>query len=319
MRDDGQLDDYIDNVKQKSDKQPIVCGTDFSPAAMEAVDIAAAIARKLGTKLILVHVDEFREMAAVDPKMFEATLSQKQAELGREAERLRKAGTVVEEKLVTGSAFDELVSAASKSNGRLTVVGAVGHGLARRLLVGSVAERTAETSPIPTLVVRPKSRLSSWIRGEHSLKVLVGYDFSIAADTALRWVKEAQEIGPCEIEVVHVDWPPEEAHRLKYQGALPLTENPQEIQKFLERDVAERVAIFLPPDKVTITVEPGWGRTEGYLFELASRHQVDLVVVGTHGRRGLGQLRFGSVSRDVLRHAAVPVVVVPPADNASEK
>ncbi len=306
-------------VTQTKDERPIICGIDFSAAAVEAVDIAAAIARKLGTTLVLVHVDEFRGMAAVDPKLFEATFSQKRVELEREAERLRKAGTSVEENLLTGSAFDELVGVAIKSNGRLVVVGAVGHGLAKRLLVGSVAERTAETSSIPTLVVRPKSRLNSWLRGEHSLKILVGYDFSSAADTALRWLQEIQEVGACEIEVVHVDWPPEEAHRLKYQGALPLTENPQEIQKSLERDVAERVAIFLPPDKVTITVEPGWGRTEGYLYEMASRHHVDLVVVGTHGRRGLDRLRFGSVSRDVLRHATVPVVVVPPADNETSK
>ena len=106
-----------------------------------------------------------------------------------------------------------------------------------------------------------------------------------------------QEIGACEINVVHIDWPPEEAHRLGYHGPLPLSENPDQIQNFLERDLAERVAMILPPEKVTLTVEPGWGRTEGYLFEMASHQQVDLVVIGTHRRHGLDRLRFGSVSR----------------------
>ena len=126
------------------------------------------------------------------------------------------------------------------------MVGAVGHGVARRLLIGSVAERVAETSPIPTLVVRPGSRLGSWVRGEHPLKILAGYDFSAAGDAALRWINEMQDIGACEINVVHIDWPPEEAHRIGYHGPLPLTENPDQIQNFLERDLAERVAmIFL--------------------------------------------------------------------------
>ena len=159
-----------ENSEKKKDKRPVVCGTDFSATAVEAVDLAAAMAKRLGAKLVLVHVDAFHGMAEVDPTLFEAALSQKRGDLDREAARLRKLGIVVEEKLHSGSAFDELVTAAVESNGRLLVVGAVGHGLPRRLLVGSVAERAAETSPIPTLVVRPGSRLGSWIRGEHPLK-----------------------------------------------------------------------------------------------------------------------------------------------------
>jgi nucleotide-binding universal stress UspA family protein len=303
-----------ENAEQKKDKRPIVCGTDFSATAVEAVDIAAAMAKRLETKLVLVHVDEFHGLAVVDPTLFEAALLQRRGELGREAARLRKLGIVVDGKLLSGSAFDELVTTAIESKGRLVVVGAVGHGLSRRLLVGSVAERVAETSPIPTLVVRPNSRLASWIRGEQKLKVLVGYDFSAASDAALNWVNEMQAIGECETNVVHIDWPPEEAHRIGYHGPLPLTENPEEIQNLLERDLAERVEMSLPRDKVTITVEPGWGHPEGYLFELASRQHVDLVVVGTHRRHGLGRLQFGSVSRTVLHHATVPVAVVPTAE-----
>ena len=304
-----------ENSAPKKDERSIVCGTDFSATALEAVDLGAAIARRLNVKLLLLHVDEFRGLAAADPGLFEQLISQNSQELDREAERLRKLGTKVERKLLSGSVFNELVDAATESNARLMIVGAVGHGVARRLLVGSVAERVAETSTVPTLVVRPGSRLGSWIRGEHALKVLVGYDFSAAGDAALRWLNEMQSVGSCETSVVHIDWPPEEAHRVGYHGPLPLTENPEEIQNFIERDLAERVEMLLPRDKVTITVEPGWGHPEGYLFELASRQHVDLVVVGTHRRHGLGRLRFGSVSRTVLHHATVPVAVVPPAED----
>ncbi len=304
-----------ENSNDKKHTGPIVCGTDFSAAAAEAADLAAALARKFETKVILVHVDQFRGLAAADPTLFEAALSLKRAELEREAERLRKVGSAVEVQLFAGSAFDELVTAAIELKARLVVVGAVGHGLAERLLVGSVAERTAETSPIPTLVVRPGGKLNAWIRGKHTLKVVVGYDFSAASDAALHWLNEMQIVGPCEISVAHVDWPPDEARRLGYHGPLPLTENPKEIQNFLERDLRERVAMLLPPGKVTLTVEPGWGHPAGYLFELASREHADLVVVGTHRRHGLGRLRFGSVSRAVLHHVTATVAVVPPAED----
>lgn len=307
-----------DNPKQKKDKRPIVCGTDFSATAKEAVDIAAEIARRLDVSLLLLHVQEFRGLAVADPGLFEQVVSQNRDELHREAERIRKLGTNVEGKVLSGSVFNELVDAAAEANARLMVVGAVGHGIARRLLVGSVAERVAETATIPSLVIRPGSKLASWMRGEHTLKVLVGYDFSGAGDAALRWLNEMQNLGECEISVVHLDWPPEEAHRVGYHGPLPLTENPEPIQNLLERDLSERVAMVLPPEKVTITVNPGWGRTDAYLFELAHQQKSDLLVVGTHRRHGLGRLRFGSVSRGVLHHSTITVAVVPPGDEPKQ-
>jgi nucleotide-binding universal stress UspA family protein len=304
---------------KKNKEQPIICGTDFSTTATEAVDIAAAIARQLETRLVLVHVDQLHGSLASDPFVLEAAILQRRRELDREAQRLRDLGTNVEEKFTSGSAFDELVSAATGVKGRLIVVGAVGHGLARRLLVGSVAERTAEVSPIPTLVVRPGGRLASWIRGEHALKILVGYDFSAASDAALGWVNELRKIGKSQITVLYSNWPPDEARRLGYEAPLPLAANPKAIQKNLERDLKKRVATSLPKQRVAAIVEPGWGTPEGYLFQMASRQHVDLIVVGTHQRHGLGRVLLGSVSRAVLHHAKVAVVVVPPAETATQK
>lgn len=274
------------------------------------------MARQLGIKLILVHVDEAYGMAAVDSSLFESAVAHGRPELNRMADRLRGLGANVDEKLVCGSAFDKLVTVATEARGRLIVVGAVGHGLARRLFVGSVAERTAEVSPIPTLVVRPGGKLASWVHGEHTLKVLVGYDFSPASDAALGWVNQLRQIGKFQTIVLYSSWPPDEARRLGYEGPLPLTANPKEIQKNLERDLKKRVATFLPKQKVTAIVEPGWGSPEGYLFEMANRQKIDLIVVGTHQRRGLGRVLLGSVSRAVLHHANVAVAVVPPVETA---
>src|SRR5262245_11502946 len=307
------------NGRKRRTERPIVCGTDFSTTATEAVDIAAALARRLETKLLLVHVDQLHRSLVSDPIIVESAALQTRYELDREAQRLRDLGTDVEERVVGGSAFDQLVTAATNTKARLIVIGAVGHGLGRRLLVGSVAERTAESSPIPTLVVRPGGRLGSWVRGENGLKVLVGYDFSAASDAALAWVNEFRMIGKSETTVLYTNWPPDEARRLGYEGPLPLEDNPEKIQKSLERDRKKRIAKLLPKQKVTAIVEPGWGTPEGYLFEMASRQKIDLIVVGTHQRKGLGRVLLGSVSRAVLHHAKMSVAVVPPADVAAQK
>ena len=43
----------------------------------------------------------------------------------------------------------------------------------------------------------------------------------------------------------------------------------------------------------------------------------DIIVVGTHGRTGVGRLVFGSTAEGVVRHAPCPVVVVPPKTTGS--
>jgi nucleotide-binding universal stress UspA family protein len=304
---------------EKNDERPIVCGTDFSTTATEAVNIAAAMARRLASRLVLVHADQSYRSLVSDSTVIEAAILRKRDELNSEAQRLRDLETQVEEKFLSGAAFDQLVTAATRSIARLIVVGALGHGLARRLLLGSVAERTAETSPVPTLVVRPKSTLAAWIDGKHVLKILVGYDFSAASEAALGWVNELGKIGKLETTVLYTNWPPDEARRLGYEGPLPLTANPQEIQKNLERDLNKQIARFLSKQKVTAIVEPGWGTPEGYLFEMTSRQKIDLIVVGTHRRQGLDRVLLGSVSRAVLHHAKVSVAVVPPAKTGTQK
>jgi len=273
---------------QGTNKQPIVCGTDFSACATEAAEIAAAIAHKLGTKLLIVHSQEIR---GLDPKLVELIVTEKRRDLNRAAERLRKFGTEVKEHLSSGSALDGIVDLAEESNAGLIVVGAVGHGLARRILIGSVAERVAETSPVPTLVVRPNSQLLAWVRGERRLKILAGHDFSPAADAALQWVAQLRAMGDFSLMVAHTQLPNEQQHT--------------------EQELIDRVAKIIPPQQFAARLVPCWGNCEGALFETAALEDVDLVVVGTHQRQGFQRIRLGSVSRAVLHHATRSVAIVP--------
>ena len=52
------------------------------------------------------------------------------------------------------------------------------------------------------------------------------------------------------------------------------------------------------------------GRVCDVIIEAASAWPCDLIVIGTHGRRGAGRLFLGSDAEQVLRRASVPVLLV---------
>ena len=278
----------MENTVPKS----IICGTDFSEPARIAADAAVALATRLGAPLRLVHASEI------------ASSPLTQEHLQTEAQRLRDAGADLTAEVVEGSADEVLVHSAKQHAARLLVVASLGRRAPFRWLLGSVAERTAESAPVPTLVVRDAAPFQTWARGERALRVFVGTDFTASADAALRWVAEWQKLGPCEVTAGYADWTPEEASRLGMHGPLGS----------LERDVKAKVAAVLGEENVRVVVQGGWGRTDAQLVGMAAEAQADLIVIGTHQRHGFSRLGEVSVSRGLLHRAPMSVVCVPAPD-----
>jgi nucleotide-binding universal stress UspA family protein len=54
------------------------------------------------------------------------------------------------------------------------------------------------------------------------------------------------------------------------------------------------------------------------IVEIAKEEQVDLIVMGTHGRRGLSRVLMGSVAEDVVRRAPCPVLTLKPSQEVLE-
>jgi nucleotide-binding universal stress UspA family protein len=78
-----------------------------------------------------------------------------------------------------------------------------------------------------------------------------------------------------------------------------------EAQKALEEtaklyDGSHRVELFAPE-----------GSAKDEILTAADKWNADIIVIGTHGRTGLSHLLLGSVAEYVVRHAKVPVLVVP--------
>jgi nucleotide-binding universal stress UspA family protein len=53
------------------------------------------------------------------------------------------------------------------------------------------------------------------------------------------------------------------------------------------------------------------GSATDAIVRYAAEHRFDLIVIGTHGRRGLSRLALGSVAEHVVRTSKVPVLTIP--------
>ena len=62
---------------------------------------------------------------------------------------------------------------------------------------------------------------------------------------------------------------------------------------------------------VDIKMEEAWGiSAAGLILEYAAEHDIDLIVMGTHGRRGLGYMLLGSIAEEVVHKSSCPVFTV---------
>ncbi|WIV67824.1 universal stress protein [Natrialbaceae archaeon AArc-T1-2] len=62
----------------------------------------------------------------------------------------------------------------------------------------------------------------------------------------------------------------------------------------------------------TGTVRSGVAQEE--ILAYAREHDVDMIVMGTHGRTGLDHVLMGSVAEEVVKKSSIPVVTVPPSE-----
>ncbi|MES1174540.1 MAG: universal stress protein [Myxococcales bacterium] len=288
----------------------IVCGTDFSQSSAEAEAAAALIAKRMGTDLKLVHVDSAR-----GPELGPSAIrfvGEPAELLASRAKRLQLRHEVAVEAVVLDGAADECLSAyAQEIHARLVVVSSLGARDKQGFLVGSVAEQIVQRSMVPVLVVRDSNRIGDWLQGERPLRVMIGVDMGASSLAALRFAAELRKIAPCDLQIVQVVWPAIEHSRLGVPGPISLEGMSPELEALLDRDLKAWAGEIEGQGDVSFVVTPSWGRCDAHLALLASKSQVDLLVVGTRQKSWAARVWQGSVSHGVFHGAPTNVACVP--------
>ncbi|GAD53664.1 universal stress protein [Halarchaeum acidiphilum MH1-52-1] len=83
-------------------------------------------------------------------------------------------------------------------------------------------------------------------------------------------------------------------------------------------DLVERAREEAEDEGLTVETEIVSGSPEKHIVDYAAEHGIDLIVIGTHGRRGLDRVLSGSVTEKVVRNADVPVLVIHRGDDGEE-
>lgn len=144
--------------------------------------------------------------------------------------------------------------------------------------------------------------------------LLVPIDLSASAEQALDYAIGLARTLSARLTVLHVIQPVPMAG-VDMGVTLPetyLREVEADIQHSMEAALARVTAAGLTGERVVL-----YGVPVQEIVETAKARQVDLIVMGTHGRTGLMHVLLGSVAERVVRLAPCSVLVVRPIAQAS--
>ncbi len=139
----------------------ILCPIDFSPSALQALGFALDLARQAGGLVTLLHVVELLpEDAPLDSSQF--NVSEFRAHMINDAkQRLRslvaeesRAWSEIDDVIVSGRAYREILRAAEARSADLIVMGAQGRGGVDLALFGSTTQQVVRSAACPVLTVR---------------------------------------------------------------------------------------------------------------------------------------------------------------------
>lgn len=83
------------------------------------------------------------------------------------------------------------------------------------------------------------------------------------------------------------------------------------------RHYLQGIADRLVEQGFAVRIEAEIGDPAQVITEIAQKHQVDAIVMSTHGRSGLSRWLFGSVTNKVLSAKPCPVYVIPSTENSA--
>jgi nucleotide-binding universal stress UspA family protein len=154
--------------------------------------------------------------------------------------------------------------------------------------------------------------MAETVRHENFKKILFCTDFSDNADRAFVFAVNTAVRNPgAELHLLHVIPEPPAQFWKGY-----IYEVDEDVDARARREIDEKLAAtYRPrvPAGVPLVVAMRIGEAGHQILEYALEQDIDLIIVGRQGAGTVGKILFGNVTDRVVRKAACPVLVIPPA------
>ena len=288
---------------------------DGSRLAEAALPVAACLARGLHASVTLLHIIEKDAPRAVHGHAH-LTGPDEALDYLEEVRRHAFAPDVAVERHVHTAEMSDvargIVEHAQELAPDLVVMCTHGRGGLRGLLFGSIAQQVVAQGVIPVLLIPPRAcqRRAPFV----CRRLLVALEASSRHDEALQ---PGAELARALQAVLHLLVVIPTLSTLAWDQAAPGKLSPSAMSTLLELEAGgaddhiRQHEEELRAQGLQATVEVRRGDPATVIVKAARRSESDLIVMGTHGRRGLDAMWAGSVAPKVCARSHLPLLLVP--------
>tara|TARA_R110002124_G_scaffold87407_1_gene224993 strand:+ start:20296 stop:21129 length:834 start_codon:yes stop_codon:yes gene_type:complete len=270
----------------------ILIPVDFSEHSEFALKTAATLAKRHNADLVVLHMMGLSEAVLTkdeSQEMFEAIYYMKLAEK-RFSEFLDKDyldGISIETTVQNYKEFHEINKVAEDFGADLIVMGSHGASGLKEVFVGSNTEKVVRTSSIPVLVVKSEMRQFTMER------VVFACDFNLDFVEPFKKAYKFFEPLDTKFEVVFINLPD------KFMSTREMEEK---AFKFMLHAGLENSEVHL-----NIAYYSDYNLESG-IYSFSNDHHADLVVIPTHGRRGLAHFFSENIGEALVNHSNLPIM-----------
>ena len=275
-------------------------GVDLAATAGAAVHVLSVIdTSELETITSVLGADGNDEQAALEVDA--ETAVNAVARMARERAPELEVTTTTER----GTPFRAIESYVDRADIDMVAMGTKGRTGLTRVALGSVTENVLRTVSVPVLAVPPEASTEP-LSPDRTENVLLPTDGSDGAAVAVDWGIGLAGVFDAMVHALY------SADTSRFQQAT----DPETLLGRLEdagQNALESVRGQAVADGVSVTGTVASGPPARVILTYADDHEIDLIVIGTHGRSGMERHLIGSVTENVVRNADIPVVCVPMA------